>query len=137
MIKRLRIWRLAQAVALGAALAALAIMDPIAAKEPQPVLTSHKADMYFYVDEWPVWIDSSIRYTVYDSTRVEARVLNVSDEIVLDLKEGLKAPGVYTLPFDGTLHGSPLAGLYKFELYFGDDYAAKCNIVVMPLSPGQ
>jgi hypothetical protein len=76
-----------------------------------------------------------IRYTLAEPASVEARFLSISGEIILLLPIGQQEPGQYAVPFDGTKDGAPFAGLYLFELYFGDDYAAKLNIAVRPLTP--
>ncbi|MBI5867367.1 MAG: hypothetical protein HZB43_03625 [candidate division Zixibacteria bacterium] len=100
------------------------------AKKPVPPV-----DLYLFVEQWPVWVGSSISYTVYTPVTVEGRILSVTGEIILVLQEGVKQPGLYTLPFDGHYHGSPLAGFYTFELYFGDDFAFKSQMVAMPAEP--
>jgi hypothetical protein len=86
------------------------------------------------IGEWPVWFGSTIGYTVYQPTQIEARVISVTGEIILVLQEGEKQPGQYTLPFDGTYHGTPLGGYYTFELYFGDEYAAKYQMIAVPVT---
>jgi hypothetical protein len=90
-------------------------------------------EVYFLIDDQAVWMGDIIRYTVYEPTVVEARILSASGEIILIYREGELAPGQYTLMWDGTVDGSPLAGYYTFELYFGDEYAAKFPMVVNPL----
>ena len=104
------------------------------AVEPPSSKPRPSVDLYMFIGEWPVWFGSTIRYTVYQTTRVEARVIGVTGEIILVLQEGEKQPGQYTLPFDGTYGGSPLAGYYTFELYFGDEYAAKYQMVALPIT---
>ena len=90
-------------------------------------------EVYFLIDDLPVWMGDVLRYTVYEPTVVEARIVNISGEILLIYREGERLAGQYTLPWDGTVEGSPLVGLYTFELYFGDEYAAKYPMVVNPL----
>jgi hypothetical protein len=90
-------------------------------------------EVYFMIDDFPVWMGDTISYTVYEPTVVEARLLSPSGEIILLYRQGEQGPGQYTLPWDGTYEGSPFAGLYKFELYFGDEYAAKHLMLVNPL----
>lgn len=102
-------------------------VEPPAGK-PKPVV-----DIYMRIGTHSIWFGSTIGYTVYQTTKVEARFLSVSGEIILVLQEGEKQPGQYTLPFDGTVNGGPMAGFYTFELYFGDDYAAKYRMVVIPI----
>lgn len=91
-------------------------------------------ELYFLVGEIPVWMGNTIRYTVYETTQVEARFLTPAGEIIMILPEGERAPGQYTLPWDGTVDGAQFAGFYTFELYFGDEYAAKSSIVVNPIA---
>ena len=90
-------------------------------------------EVYFLIGDIPVWMGDTLRYTVYETTVVEARFLSASGEIIMILTEGERAPGQYTLPWDGTTHGAPFAGFYSFELYFGDDYAAHYPMIVNPL----
>ncbi len=97
------------------------------AKKPVPAV-----DLYLFVDQWPVWVGSSISYTVYTPVNVEGRILSATGEIILVLQEGVKQPGLYTLPFDGHYHGTPLGGFYTFELYFGDDFAFQSQMVAIP-----
>jgi len=92
-------------------------------------------EVYFLIGEIPVWMGDKIGYTVYEPAVVEARFLSASGEIMLIYREGERAPGQYMLPWDGTVDGSPFAGFYSFELYFGDEYAAKHQMIVNPLFP--
>jgi hypothetical protein len=103
------------------------------AVEPPPGKPKPVADIYMMIGKRPIWFGSTISYTVYKPSKVEARFLSVSGEIILVLQEGEKQPGQYTLPFNGTVDGGPMAGFYTFELYFGDDYAAKYRMVVNPI----
>ena len=89
-------------------------------------------ELYVMVGEIPVWMGNTIRYSVFETTLVEARFLTPAGEIIMILPEGERAPGQYTLPWDGTRDGSQFVGFYTFELYFGDEYAAKLSIVVNP-----
>ena len=95
--------------------------------------TAFPYEVYFLIDDLPVWMGDTISYTVYEPTVVEARFLSASGEIILIYREGEQGPGQYTLPWDGTSDGSLFGGLYKFELYFGDEYAAKYVMLVNPL----
>jgi len=99
---------------------------------PPPSLPPAPVDLYMRIGEWPLWFGTTIRYTVYQPTRVEARVISVTGEITAVLQEGIKQPGQYTLPFDGNYHGAQYAGYYTFELYFGDEYAAKYEMIAIP-----
>lgn len=87
-------------------------------------------EVYFLIGESPAWLGNTISYTVSEPTVVEARLLSGSGEIILIFRQGEQQPGQYTLPWDGTYEGSPFAGFYTFELYFGDEYAAKFPMVV-------
>lgn len=99
---------------------------------PPPSRPPVVIDLYMLIGEWPLWFGTTIRYTVYQPTRVEARVLSATGEITAVIEEGIKQPGQYTLPFDGNYHGAQYAGYYTFELYFGDDYAAKYEMIAVP-----
>lgn len=90
-------------------------------------------EIYVTFGNAAAWMGNTISYTVYEPTVVEARLLSGSGEIILIFRQGEQQPGQYTLPWDGTYEGAPFAGLYTFELYFGDEYAAKLPIVVNPL----
>lgn len=90
-------------------------------------------EIYIMIGQTGAWMGNSISYTVYEPTVVEARFLSGSGEIILICRQGLQAPGQYTLPWDGAYEGSPFAGLYKFELYFGDEYAAQFPMIVRPM----
>jgi hypothetical protein len=96
---------------------------------------SQPFDAYAMIGEYPIWLGDTIRYTVYETVRVEARFLTPGGEIILIYRRGEQAPGQYTLPWDGTVEGSPMVGYYTFELYFGDEYAADLLIVVKPGPP--
>lgn len=89
-------------------------------------------DLYLFSGEWPIWVGTTISYTVFEPVRVEGRVLSATGEIIAVLQEGVKQPGVYTLPFDGNYHGAQLAGYYSFELYFDDDFAFQSQLVAIP-----
>lgn len=92
-------------------------------------------EIYILFGDTAAWMGDQIRYTLTEPASVEARFLSISGEIIVLLPIGQQAPGQYTVPFDGTKDGSPFAGLYQFELYFGDEYAAKFHIAVRPLTP--
>ena len=91
-------------------------------------------EVFLVIGEIPVWIGNEIRYTVTETVPVEARIMTASGEIIVLLKLGEKDPGQYTLPWHGAAMGAPLAGSYTFELYYGDEYAAKFPMIVAPLS---
>ncbi len=103
------------------------------AAKVQPQRPRPMVDLYMLIGENPIWFGSSLGYTVYQTSRVEARIMTAAGEIVLIFNQGDQQPGQYTLPFDGTRDGSPLAGYYTFELYFGDEYAAKYQMIANPL----
>jgi len=82
------------------------------------------ADFYVQFNRTPIWAGTNFGYTVYETCRVEARITNMSGELILIFPIGVQTPGRYMLPWDGTYHGiSPLAGRYEFELFFDDEYA--------------
>lgn len=94
----------------------------------------YKFEIYmFFSTEMAVWMGDQIRYTVTETTTVEARLLSIRGEIILLFQLGEQQPGQYTLPWDGTKDGSPFAGMYTFELYYGDDTAAKFRFAVRPI----
>jgi hypothetical protein len=96
---------------------------------------SQPFEVFVMIGDHPIWLGDAIRYTVYETVRVEARFLTPAGEIILIHRGGEQAPGQYTLPWDGTVEGAPMAGFYKFELYFGDEYAADLSVVVRPGPP--
>ncbi len=91
-------------------------------------------DAFIYIGETPAWIGDRIHYTVYETAKVESRFLSATGEIMLLLPVGEQTPGQYTVPWDGTVDGAPMAGFYTFELYFGDEYAAKYSLIVSPIN---
>lgn len=91
-------------------------------------------DLFIYVGEIPIWSADEIRYTVTQTTPVEARFMTPTGEIIVLLKLGVQTPGQYTLPWHGTAMGAPMVGSYNFELYFGDEYAAQLQVIVAPHS---
>jgi hypothetical protein len=95
--------------------------------EDHPSAIESKVDISYLVNgRRPIWMGPVIRYTVYETTRVEARFISLTGELVQILELGEQAPGQYTLPWDGsTDEGALFEGKYQFELYFGDDYACK------------
>ncbi|HWO56813.1 MAG TPA: FlgD immunoglobulin-like domain containing protein [bacterium] len=114
--------------------ALLAVSAPCAAQSP--TLTP-KADLQYLVNgRRPIWMGPFIRYTVYATTTVEARIYGLSGELITVISIGPQEPGQYTVPFDGTLDNGAIVfdGKYLFELYFGDDYAAKFWFICRPLS---
>lgn len=88
--------------------------------------------LVFFIGEIGIWMGDEIRYSVPETSVVEARMLTVSGEIIVLLQMGEQSPGQYTLPWHGLAHRAPMAGLYTFELYFGDEYAAQFQIAVVP-----
>jgi hypothetical protein len=96
--------------------------------EPYGAPVVSKVDLEYLVNgRRPIWMGPVIRYTVYEKTRVEARISALTGELILVMPIGEQDPGVYTLPWDGTMeHGLvTFEGKYFFELFFGDEYAAK------------
>lgn len=89
-------------------------------------------DVYFFIGDQAVWMGNRIRYTVYETTAVEARFLTPSGEIIILMPLGEQEPGQYTLPWHTHPVASAMAGFYTFELYFGDEYAVNTRIVVTP-----
>lgn len=85
-----------------------------------------KVDISYLVNgRRPIWMGPVIRYTVYETTRVEARFISLTGELIEIIDLGEQTPGQYTLPWDGTTEqGAYFEGKYRFELYFGDEYAA-------------
>lgn len=86
-----------------------------------------KIDISYLVNgRRPIWMGPVIRYTVYEKTTVEARVISLTGELVLIMTLGEQDPGQYTLPWDGTTDDglATFEGKYQFELFFGDEYAA-------------
>ncbi len=115
-------------------LVVVTVLTPVSATDAESgtATAAGQFDIYFMMGDAAAWMGSSISYTVYEPTVVEARLLSGSGEIILIYRQGLQAPGQYTLPWDGTYEGSPFAGIYTFELYFGDEYAAKFPMAVIP-----
>lgn len=85
-----------------------------------------KVDINFLVNgRRPIWMGPVIRYTVYETTKVEARFVSLTGELIEIIDLGEQTPGQYTLPWDGsTEEGAIFEGKFRFELYFGDEYAA-------------
>lgn len=101
-----------------------------------PALTP-KADLQYLVNgRRPIWMGPFIRYTVYAPTTVEARIYALAGELITVIPMGPKEPGQYTVPFDGTMDNGVIVfeGKYLFELYFGDEYAAKFWFICRSLS---
>lgn len=86
-----------------------------------------KVDVSYLVNgRRPIWMGPVIRYTVYETTRVEARFISLTGELIEIMDLGEQTPGQYTLPWDGsTDEGALFEGKFQFELYFGDEYACK------------
>lgn len=86
-----------------------------------------KVDISYLVNgRRPIWMGPVIRYTVYETTRVEARFISLTGELIEIMDLGEQTPGQYTLPWDGsTDEGALFEGKFQFELYFGDEYACK------------
>ena len=98
--------------------------------------TKSKTDINYLVHtRRPIWMGPEIRYTVYEKTRVEARFYALTGEMIQVLLVGEQEPGQYTLPWDGTLDGglAQYEGKYKFELFFGDDYACEFWFTCKPI----
>ena len=98
---------------------------PVTGADKWTVKPDGPFEIYFLIGDSP-----TISYTVYEPTVVEARLLSGSGEIILIFRQGEQQPGQYTLPWDGTYEGTPFAGFYTFELYFGDEYAAKYPMII-------
>ncbi|MBD3298537.1 MAG: hypothetical protein GF341_07785 [candidate division Zixibacteria bacterium] len=94
--------------------------------------TAAVGDVYFMIGQQAAWLGNRIRYTVYETTTVEARFLTAAGEIIILMPLGEQEPGQYTLPWHTHPVASAMAGIYKFELYFGDEYAVNTRIVVAP-----
>lgn len=87
-----------------------------------------KVDLSYLVNgRRPIWMGPVIRYTVHQPTIVEARITSLTGELIIVMPLGLQQPGQYTLPWDGTADEglATFDGKYHFELFFGDEYAAK------------
>lgn len=108
-------------------LAGGAVWPGTMAAEDRNTTVQSKVDLNYLVNgRRPIWMGPVIRYTVYETTRVEARFISLTGELVQILELGEQSPGQYTLPWDGeTDEGAMFEGKFQFELYFGDDYACK------------
>ncbi len=94
--------------------------------------TIEVGDVYFFIGDQAAWLGNRIRYTVYETTNVEARFMTVAGEIIILMPLGVQEPGQYTLPWHTHPVASAMAGMYRFELYFGDEYAVNTMIAVAP-----
>ena len=83
----------------------------------------------------PIWLGPVIRYTVYDSVRVEARLSALGGELISIFRLGVQGPGQYTLPWDGTTDDgqTTFEGKYYYELFFDDEYACKFWFLCKPI----
>ncbi|MEW5700998.1 MAG: hypothetical protein AB1792_02040 [Candidatus Zixiibacteriota bacterium] len=115
-------------------LVASAIPSVPGGAESGKTYTPPEIDLYVYVGYHTIWAGDRFRYTVYDSTNVEARINGMTGELILILPIGRQGPGQYTLPWDGTMHEGtvPFAGKYQLELFFGEEYAAKFWFLCRP-----
>ncbi|MBI3872795.1 MAG: hypothetical protein HY304_06945 [candidate division Zixibacteria bacterium] len=105
----------------------LGIADrPPAANAPAQQPGTSLIDLQIIIGR-PIWLGPVIRYTVYDSVRVEARLSALDGELVSIFRLGVQGPGQYTLPWDGSVgDGVTLfEGKYFYELFFDDEYACK------------
>lgn len=126
-------WCLLIAVGLAAvALAWLPAPGANADTEGEATPQFDAGDVYLMIGDQPAWLGNRIRYTVYETCTVEARFITPGGEIVILLPLGQQEPGQYTLPWHTAPEAVAMAGLYGFELYFGDDYAVNSMIAVMP-----
>lgn len=109
------------------ALAVIAAWPASMTAEEKDTAVESKVDLSYLVNgRRPIWMGPVIRYTVYETTRVEARFISLTGELIEIMDLGEQTPGQYTLPWDGsTEEGALFEGKYQFELYFGDDYACK------------
>lgn len=115
------------AVFAAAATIGIATAPRESAGNPAQAEIVSKVDLSYLVGtRRPIWMGPVIRYTVYETTNVEARVSSLTGELVLILHVGEQQPGQYTLPWDGTTDEGTVTfeGKYQFELFFGDEYAA-------------
>jgi hypothetical protein len=128
--KRHRLARFAAALAVAAA--AFWTGPPLSADSNGA--DANQMELFIQIGRVPIWMGDRIRYTVDERTRVEARISGVSKELLLVLRIGEQEPGQHTLPWDGTYHGAPFAGRYEFELFFGEEYAARFWFLCKPLT---
>jgi hypothetical protein len=94
-------------------------------------IQSHVDISYLVNGRRPIWMGPVIRYSVYETTRVEARFLALGGEIITVIVQENQPPGQYTLPWDGrTPDGlATFDGKYRFELFFDDEYVADFWII--------
>ena len=97
-------------------------------------ITEPQIELFIQFGRVPVWMGNRIRYTVDERTQVEARISGISKELLAVLRLGEQEPGQHTLPWDGTYHGAPFAGRYEFELFFGEEHAARFWFLCRPLA---
>jgi len=110
------------------------ILSAAGGAKPVKTYTPPPIDLYIYVERQVIWAGDRLRYTVYDSTVVEARINSMGGELILILPIGMQGPGQYTIPFDGTMSSGKVtfAGKYQLELFFGEEYAAKVWFLCRP-----
>lgn len=124
-------------IACVAAVSAVLILTAIGTTlSAEPAAESpSQVELYAVIGRTTVWMGDRIRYTVYERTRVEARINGMAGDLITLLRIGEQEPGQYTLPWDGTYHGAPFAGRYEFELFFGVEYAAHFWFLCRPQEP--
>lgn len=120
-------WNSPRRVAIGCGLAVCLFWPSAMALSEEPAIAESKVDISYLVNgRRPIWMGPVIRYTVYETTRVEARFISLTGELIEIMDLGEQTPGQYTLPWDGsTDEGALFEGKFQFELYFGDDYACR------------
>ena len=109
---------------------------------PDPVSSGDSAlvpvvDLRILVGRHPIWAGHFFRYTVYDSTIVEARFNSMGGEVIQVLRLGMQPPGQHTIPWNGTLEEGAVMfeGKYQLELFFGEEYAAKIWFLSQRITP--
>ena len=97
-----------------------------ARSQSDPTPNAIEVELFMLIGRTMVWMGNTVGYTVYETTRVEARINGISGETISIFRLGEQEPGQHILPWDGTYHGtSAFAGRYEFELFFDDEYAVK------------
>lgn len=123
---RLSDWGFKRWGTAGIAAVILSGMYPVSAADSESnTTTKPQVEMFIMVGPHPIWAGSNFGYTVYQPSQVEMRVSTMTGELIIIMPIGLKQPGRYMLPWDGTYQGiAALAGRYEFELFFDHEYAA-------------
>jgi hypothetical protein len=94
-----------------------------------------EVELFMLIGRSMVWMGNTVGYTVYETTRVEARINGITGETISIFRLGEQTPGRYLLPWDGTYHGqTAFAGRYDFELFFGEEYAVKFVFLARPVT---